>query len=128
MFTVLKAYFDDSGTHNGSKIYALAGVLGSASAWNDLLRRWQVLLDTYGLKEIHMSEIVNGTGAYAGKRQFERELIHKECYDALAGIDLAHVASAIVMDDWNSLNDQERARLCSPYELVLPKLSSKRRQ
>lgn len=115
---MLKAYFDDSGTHNGSKIYALAGVLGSVSAWNELLRRWQVLLDSHGLKEIHMSEIVNGTGAYAGKQRFERKLIHKECYDALAGINLVHVASAIVMDDWNSLNDQERAQLGLPYELV----------
>lgn len=115
---MLHAYFDDSGSHNGSKIYAIGGVLGSTSAWDRLLQRWHVLLNRFELKEIHMSEIVNGTGACAGKRQFERKLIHKECYDALNEIDLVHVASAIVMDDLDTLTDLEKLRLGSPHELV----------
>lgn len=114
----LNAYFDDSGSHNGSEIYTLTGVLGSTSAWDNLLQRWQLLLDRFGLIEIHMSEIINGTGSCAGRRKFERKLIHKECYDALDGINLVHVASAIVIDDWNALTDRERWRLGSPYELV----------
>lgn len=114
---MLHAYFDDSGHPGSSKIFALAGVLGKAEAWEELLLRWHPLLTRYELSEMHMYDVVNCRGDCKLKEKWVRQMIHKECYDALQGINLIHVASAVVMDDWNSLDQASKSRLGSPYQL-----------
>ncbi len=114
---MLQAYFDESGKHEGSRIFAFAGVLAEAGEWEILSQRWRVLLQQHKLPEIHMTDIVNGRKTCERRRTFERKLIHKECYDALHGLKLITVGSAIVIDDWDSLTGAEKLRLGSPYEL-----------
>jgi len=42
---MLRAYFDDSGTHDGSKIVVVAGIMGSESELLSLELLWRELLN-----------------------------------------------------------------------------------
>ncbi len=37
------AFFDDSGTHDGSPVLALGGVLGTGEQWDAFEKAWQKL-------------------------------------------------------------------------------------
>ena len=55
---MLKAFFDETGTHDGSAITGLGGFVGTADAWDRLEQKWWAVLREYadkGVRWLHMS-------------------------------------------------------------------------
>jgi len=50
------AYVDDSGSHEDSPIFVLAGYLSTVRKWRTFTRRWQDALRRMGLQSFHMSQ------------------------------------------------------------------------
>jgi hypothetical protein len=57
-FAVLRAYFDESGIHAGSKTTVVSGFVGSRSQWRWIARRWQ---KTMKGRVFHYTEMGNQT-------------------------------------------------------------------
>jgi hypothetical protein len=61
---VFTAYFDDSGTHDGSPNTTVGGFLASVDQWQEFERLWNLLLYDYGLEFFHMSDYESRFGVY----------------------------------------------------------------
>lgn len=66
LFVILTSYFDESGTHAGSPITVMAGVMGTAAQWG----RFQIALDRlkrrFGFRVFHANEFKARTGEFSG--------------------------------------------------------------
>ena len=49
----LKAYMDDSGSHDGAPVSVIAGYFGGHRRWIEFEDRWSAVLLRYGVKEFH---------------------------------------------------------------------------
>ena len=56
LFVMLKVYADETGTHDGSDMVVLAGLIESREYWQKFNRKWQAVLDNYGAKFFHFRE------------------------------------------------------------------------
>jgi len=54
------AYFDESGTHDGSEAVAVAGYVSTADRWVDFAAEWQAALNDDSLDLFHMSDLSVG--------------------------------------------------------------------
>jgi hypothetical protein len=56
VFAMLRAYMDDSGTHEGSHNCVVAGYWGGINEWRRFERSWKAALDREGLREFKANE------------------------------------------------------------------------
>lgn len=124
---MLKAYFDESGTHGGSHVTALAGWIGTKDAWEELEPQWIAVLAEFadrGVKTFHM------TDALAQKGQFERidiptlNYILTQLSELLGRSKAVPISSAVVTADWDRIvKDPEfLARFPKPLDLCFENL------
>ena len=66
---MLKAYFDDSGTHAQSKMVAIAGFIGDATVWDSFDANWEPILTapdkSTRLSEFKMYDCVHGVEEFS---------------------------------------------------------------
>src|ERR1700686_2693669 len=67
-FFLVEAYFDESGTHQGSPIMCVAGYLFSPEQCKRFSEEWSAVLKEYGLPYFRMSECAHGTGVFSDKK------------------------------------------------------------
>lgn len=63
MFT---AYYDESGTHQGSPITVLAGFIGRSLEWADFDREWRKVLVKHDLRFVRAKQLFHRQGPYRG--------------------------------------------------------------
>ncbi|MGO9806398.1 MAG: hypothetical protein ACLPKH_06725 [Rhodomicrobium sp.] len=63
---VLTAYLDESGTHAGAKVSAMAGFVGNARQWRKYKKRTASLFKRYGVKVFHAIDVRRGHGDFKG--------------------------------------------------------------
>ncbi len=66
---MLTAYFDDSGTHAGSDVILMGGLIAHEDEWKVLEAEWKTALGEFGLRRMHMSHCESRKGEFAA---FER--------------------------------------------------------
>jgi len=79
MFAMLEFYFDDSGTHNGSRIAVWGGVVGYKQYMQELEEAWKARLQCPcdgkpPIKAFHSSHLAASDGEFKGYNQAERDL------------------------------------------------------
>ena len=57
---MLDAYFDDSGTHQGSPAISVAGYMSTPDRWKRFESEWRETLDAYGVEFFHMTILRQG--------------------------------------------------------------------
>src|SRR5262245_1995850 len=62
---MLVAYFDESGTHSGSLVTAVAGYVSTAPRWKRFAREWTEALGKANVDCFHMSEYESRKGVFA---------------------------------------------------------------
>lgn len=108
---VIYAYFDPSGSHDQSKILAFGGLIGFPDDWEKCTTAWMLVLQKYDLKEFHAVDCVNHTGEFADRSFAERLTILGAFIDALTEMNLMHIASVLLMDDWRALSPEDQDTL-----------------
>ena len=63
---MLKAYFDDSGTHSGSTVIAVGGFVAQAEEWDVFDRDWAEMLAIAQIGWFHMSACGSQHGEFTG--------------------------------------------------------------
>jgi Protein of unknown function (DUF3800) len=61
---VLTAYLDESGTHAGAEVSAMAGFVGNARQWRKYEKRTAGLFKRYGVKVFHAIDVRRGHGDF----------------------------------------------------------------
>jgi hypothetical protein len=117
---LLRAYFDESGTH-GSTITAIGGYVATSDTWDLLEKAWReeiALFADMGLKSFHMSECISGTGQYERISFFHRHAHIKRMSEILRDADVQAIGVWVDNNDWAEMNEPELlAAFPKPYNL-----------
>ena len=57
---MFEAYFDESGTHDGSPVLCVGGIIIESTAAKELDRLWVEMLGRYGIEAFHMTDCASG--------------------------------------------------------------------
>ncbi len=60
------AYLDESGTHDGSPITIMAGVLGRADQWKKFQAKFDAVKARHGFEIFHTKKFKSRTGDFKG--------------------------------------------------------------
>lgn len=79
---MLRAYFDDSGTHADSEVVAIGGLIGTVDQWNEFDRKWKALLaaplpSKPPLRMFHLSHCNAANGEFRGYSDAECDAVRR---------------------------------------------------
>ena len=118
---MLRAYFDESGTHGGPVATSIAGYVATGAAWSAFDADWEKELGRYaghGVTTFHMAECLAGQGEYVRLDCYWRNQHILDMGRVLARHDLQPVWSAVVAEDWSTVSDPDfLARYPKPFDL-----------
>jgi hypothetical protein len=105
---MLRAYFDDSGTHSESSVTVMGGLVGSVAQWKQFEQQWADKLERPlpgkpRLKMFHLAECKGGAGQFADYNLAERDAVTHDFRQIIIGSDLIGTASAVDRRAWNEL-------------------------
>jgi hypothetical protein len=63
---ILNAYYDESGTHAGSTVTVMAGLVGDVNDWIEFDREWDKILRKYEITHVHAKHLFHRQGMYKG--------------------------------------------------------------
>ncbi len=109
VMAMLVAYFDESGTHDRSKVVSIAGLVGDTKEWARLEAPWAENLATSRIEVFHASE---RQGLSDGLRE---SLIAGLCI-AIGNRDLTVIGGSLLVADWEAYAPQAmKESYHSPY-------------
>lgn len=100
---LLKAYFDESGTHAGSPIVLIAGLIAPIETWIDIEREWNENLATSRVPYFHAYECDAGVGAFANTERVFRDALRIGLAKVIAKYSPEPVIAGIEKEDWERL-------------------------
>jgi hypothetical protein len=105
---MLGAFFDDSGTHAGSPVMTIGGVLGTDAQWNVFAPKWERLLQRPltgkgPLKQFHLSPCRAGRDEFETYTQAERDHLTYLFRQTIFESGLVTIAAAIDNTAWDEL-------------------------
>jgi hypothetical protein len=101
--TVIKAYVDESGTHQGSKVLLLSAYVGPAKEWKLLSHKFYRIDKSTGIP-FHAVDCAVGGGDYQGMPNTRRYEITKKVIRAVNGSNVLVLGEAIYLDDYEEVN------------------------
>jgi hypothetical protein len=105
---LFRAYFDDSGTHAGSPVVVLGGLIGLDTQWEPLSLKWRTKLAVplpgkLRLGKFHLSACMAATDEFRDYKPVEREALAGEFRDLIIEAGLGSTASAVDRVAWDEL-------------------------
>jgi hypothetical protein len=123
---MLKGFFDDTGTHQGSRVTGIGGFVGAADAWTALEPKWASVLDEFadkGVRWLHASEAIAQKGQFARITKPELNYILTTVSQELGRHPLTGFFSAVITDDWGAIQDADfLKRFPRPIDLCFQNL------
>jgi hypothetical protein len=123
---MLSAYFDESGTHKGSSVCVVAGLMASPVRWERLTASWGKVLASAGIPDFHASDCVTGGGIFKGWDPQERDRLYIRFVNLVKRTAAFRVWTAVVMADFHSYYDDKGEKI--PYRLCALGCASRVRQ
>jgi hypothetical protein len=119
---MLRAYFDDSGTHGESLITAISGFMAPANVWHRVERDWlEALADyrsRYGVTWYHAADVANWQGEWRGAPLNVCRAAPMQFAAVLGKANVLPVWAAVVNDDYKQYATPEFiARFPTPFDL-----------
>jgi hypothetical protein len=105
---VLKAFFDDSGTHGPSDVIVMGGLIAPEEAWTALEPKWQAELDRLGIEEMHMSHCEKRWGEFKDFERSERDAMIAFFSDLICETGGRLLASAVSRKVWDSVTAETK--------------------
>jgi hypothetical protein len=118
---VFKAYFDDSGVHEGAKVISLSGFIADASVWDEFDREWKKALTLTPhppLPEFHMSPCANHTEEFEDWSFPDRLMLVGNLIAVLKKVNVLALGSAIVTEhfrEYANADEWLKVKLGHPY-------------
>lgn len=108
VMALLRAYFDDSGTHKGSPVVVFGGLIGTDIQWESFDEAWRAKLaeplpGKPRLSKFHLSSCMAADGEFRDYKPVEREAVAGAFRDIILDYGLASTASAVDRAAWDEL-------------------------
>jgi hypothetical protein len=105
---MLRAYFDDSGTHPGSPVTVVGGLMGTVDQWTFFEPRWLEKLKNPlpgkpRLRQFHLSHCRARDGEFREYSEPESDWVTREFREIIASSGLISTASAVNNLAWSEL-------------------------
>ncbi len=103
---MLTAYCDASGTHAGSQVLTVSGLLSTPAQWELLAKEWRQVLGAYGLPDFHASDCASGGGVFKDRSAWPHELrlsLHRRLGEIVAKRALSRLWAVVVIEDYVSM-------------------------
>jgi len=115
------AYFDESGIHDGSSLVVVSGYVATEGQWVAFDKKWRRLLNKYGVKVFHATDLENFREEYTGWDKGQRIAFQKELIALINPYTRLIMSQGIRVDDFNavypSVKDKYKGLQSSPYQL-----------
>ncbi len=103
IFAVLTVYLDDSGTHGGAEVTAVAGFVSTKLLWDGFRKEWARALRKERIQIFRMSDLENRHGEFKGWSKERTETFRRELFDIIQRRTLAPIGSALINADWEKV-------------------------
>ena len=97
---MLRVFLDESGTHDGSKVAAMAGFLVTPENWPLLEAAWLETLAKHGLSELHMKEFVPPGGKLCHWSEEQKKDLLEPLIGLIHKYSILGVGSAVIIEDY----------------------------
>jgi len=96
-------FFDESGTHDGSQIITLGGLIASYEAWSRWELEWNKILASRGIKVFHFSEFMAREGEFKNNwTNDERNLFMERLCKTISDNILVGLACSVFRDEYEA--------------------------
>jgi hypothetical protein len=136
VMVVLRAYFDESGLHSNSGVFALSGYVAPEKEWKRLESRWHTLLQkplrydnpkisakraaaiSHPLEYLHATEMEGmGKGRFRALGQRNRDYLVSSSVSIVLSSGVIGISSAIILPEYERLDEKTREVIGEPYLL-----------
>lgn len=104
---MLNAYVDESGSHDSSRHYVVAGYISPADEWGRFNKEWVGVLNGYGLNEFHMvdfkSRFSSSKSKYRHINKSDGERLLDELTDVIKSRVMIGVGGVLPMDAYHQV-------------------------
>jgi hypothetical protein len=105
---MLRAYFDDSGTHSNSDVAVMGGLAGTVAQWEQFEAQWAAKLKNPQpgkppLRMFHLSACNARDGEFESYNRAEQDLLIRELRQIIIDAGLLSVAMAVDKKAWDEL-------------------------
>jgi hypothetical protein len=116
-FPCVTAYFDESGHSASTKVVAIGGAMATPVRWGELRVKWSSILAKYDVKTFHMADLENRQGEFRGWDEARKRGLLSEVLEAITESPMFMIGAAVVVEDFNRLNETMREKLMDPWYL-----------
>jgi Protein of unknown function (DUF3800) len=115
---LLKAYFDESGTHDQSTVVMITGLMGTMDQWAVFEQDWTKLLSNFGLSHFHASACAAREDIFAPLHWSIRRDLFVKLMQIIMDHKLTPVNGTVWRSDWDKFkNGRHGGRYPDPYHL-----------
>lgn len=100
---MLKAYFDDSGTHEGSLVTALGGCVAQIEQWVYFEQEWRGVLEEEHVKIFHMTDLESLRGEYEGWDEERKRRFIGRMLKIISPWAKRQIASLVIAKDYDDV-------------------------
>lgn len=110
ILAMLKAYYDDSGTHDGSLVVSVAGYVGEDDQWTEFQRNWNDILIQFNhdnacdVTHMHIADLIGGFGKqYKGLDETKRVALLSSLCTLARVRSIRGIGSFIMTSDYTEI-------------------------
>jgi hypothetical protein len=110
MFTMIQAFLDESGIHDGAEVCVIAGYYGYPGAWETLGNCWINILRSarVPVDKFHALDLIQHRGFFFQMQRDEHEKLITDLACAVASVKVYPVTVGLIMGDFRNLTDQQK--------------------
>ena len=121
LLAMLIAYLDESVDAMGTKVFAMAGLLGDSNQWEAFEAKWKAVLKNFEIREFKASACENRQGQFKDWTRDKCVSLQTELMAVIDEVQPTGVTTAINLTDCEPMLDSRRKNpyhLCFQYLLV----------
>lgn len=115
---MVRAYFDESGTHDDAEVTCVAGYLFDKKKARCLNREWHRVLARFGLTHFHMVDCAHGTGEFKKLSLTERVKVQTHLIEIIKNRAVIGIAVSVKSRDFFKVFEGDPYVLCLTWCLA----------